>query len=103
MLYASYCLCHCLYKQRYARSIRILLQLIHCGQKLTDLALGDSKDDVKRESAHTLAVMSQRFPAIVTETVVPFLLRSIGCGSECCGAMWMLPDCVGLGSMLVSN
>ena len=57
------------------------LQLVHCSLRLTDLALGDLADEVKRESAHALAVMSRTCPMVVTETVLPFILKKMGSGS----------------------
>jgi DNA repair/transcription protein MET18/MMS19 len=57
-------------------------ELVHCSLRLTDLALGDLADEVKRESAHALAVMSRTCPMVVTETVLPFILKKMGSGSD---------------------
>nr|QZX63208.1 DNA repair/transcription protein MET18/MMS19 [Halisarca dujardinii] len=61
-------------------------ELVHCALKLTDLALSrEEEDHVRRESAHALAVMSRACPSVVTETVLPFLLKTMGCSErKCC-------------------
>jgi len=53
-------------------------QIVLCGRRLTDLALQDGEDSVRKESSRALAALCRTCPDVAVETVWPLIMGNIG-------------------------
>lgn len=53
-------------------------QIVLCGRRLTDLALQDGGDSVRKESSRALVALCRTCPDVAVETVWPLIMGNIG-------------------------